>query len=85
MSGARRRTVPWEFDRDQVNALNVELSNFRGDEAQNDARREGCKLAKALVPKHAVQVAIVAEELERRSELLAGDVARLLAAPLFHR
>ena len=78
--------LPWEFDRDEVNALNVGLRNFPDDpEEQDRAGQKGCDLAKALILENAAQVALVAEELERRGELLAGDVARLLAPRLFPR
>ena len=73
---------PAEFDMDEVQTYIVMRRTYPDDdEAQEDLRGRGIARAEELVARHAESVVLIAEELERRGELLAGEVARLLTDP----
>ncbi len=73
---------PAEFEMDEVQTYIVMRRTYPDDdEAQEDLRERGRARARELVMRHARSVILIAEELERRGELLAGEVARLLTGP----
>jgi ATP-dependent Zn protease len=73
---------PAEFEMDEVQTfIVVRRTHPDDDDAQEDLRDRGIARAQELVMRHAESVVLIAEELERRGELLAGEVARLLTDP----
>jgi hypothetical protein len=78
---------PAEFDTDEIQTLNVMLRNYPEDDlAQEELRSRGIARAQELTMRHAQSIILIAEELERRGEILADDVARLLSSSeLAHR
>ncbi len=73
---------PAEFQRDEVQTLNVMLRTYpEGDVAQEELRARGIAKAQELAMLHEESIILIAEELERRGEILASEIASLLSPP----
>jgi hypothetical protein len=71
---------PAEFDTDLAQIFGVMFRSYPDDDAAQDALRErGIARVQELADQYEDSIRLIADELERRGELLAGEVAHLLS------